>query len=810
MKKSLALLLVTAAVCGCDSRRTRRVRKTDGSGDPVAASVDADADADTEAPTARDTSTPKPEPKAEPAKSTEAPPKIATEPPATGAIQEVWTGVAGNSVPDFTSSERYRGSPDEVRALSELAFGAFADAYGSRTTALVCPPETGEYTFWIASDDGGELWLSSDETDAACRLVAKVPNYSPERGWTTHKSQQSDPVRLEKGKRYLLKALQKEGGGVDHMSVAWSGPGIERDVIPGKHLIPPKLGPEALAAFRKIARDDVERVQIKADVIALIEKGETLPVELTKRLPRTGPVARENDTGINVLLDQAHQTSFATLWGFKGHLWRQGFRVATSVATINTVLEPGKPSRVRYGFAGMEPFAWWPNPEFNVVITVQKDRNAQMYTPDERAALKSFVESGGGLLVLATAPRSSDEADKWSMNLLAGDYGARFTKETFGSGRAKTPILTLTPEWEVVWKAKGGEPVRARRSFGKGRVMVWGTDHDLLIGKTDDDATKKAKTAEHVALLKWLAAGKPPVGGDPGMPGGGGVNIFPERELRLEGINVYYADNQNDIVRNCLEKQVPEAYEQVRRWLPSKVFAEPYNMVICAGGGGGWAIGSRPKGSAIITYKPDGILSVMAHEVAHTIGGPRNAKGELAGRSPHHNQGEAHAGWFQGKANAKYTGGGKHIGKANRGCNSILGVEKKAGEKIDLAKYDSKKWGKGKDWTKYWWVWQKIEDRYGATWYTRWYWVRSVRWQDEPDHKETFDEMVEDMSIAVGEDLFPFFKKIGTTLEKPRLERIEFMGKMMELAVAPIDTGPAGAVNLEEIGDYTKPLVYKK
>jgi hypothetical protein len=88
--------------------------------------------------------------------------------------------------------------------------------------------------------------------------------------------------------------------------------------------------------------------------------------------------------------------------------------------------------------------------------------------------------------------------------------------------------------------------------------------------------------------------------------------------------------------------------------------------------------------------------------------------------------------------------------------------------------------------------------------------VRSVRWQDEPDHKETFDEMVEDMSIAVGEDLFPFFKKIGTTLEKPRLERIEFMGKMMELAVAPIDTGPAGAVNLEEIGDYTKPLVYKK
>ena len=62
------------------------------------------------------------------------------------------------------------------------------------------------------------------------------------------------------------------------------------------------------------------------------------------------------------------------------------------------------------------------------------------------------------------------------------------------------------------------------------------------------------------------------------------------------------------------------------------------------------------------------------------------------------------------------------------------------------------------------------------------------------------------MSIAVGEDLFPFFRKVGTTLDHDRLERIEFQGKMMELAIAPLNAGPAGNVCLDPIGDYTKPL----
>jgi len=66
--------------------------------------------------------------------------------------------------------------------------------------------------------------------------------------------------------------------------------------------------------------------------------------------------------------------------------------------------------------------------------------------------------------------------------------------------------------------------------------------------------------------------------------------------------------------------------------------------------------------------------------------------------------------------------------------------------------------------------------------------------------------MVEDMSIAVGEDLFPFFIATGTSLNKNRLESIKFQGKVIELPIADIDITPAGNVNVNPIGDYKKPL----
>jgi alpha-L-fucosidase len=102
-----------------------------------------------------------------------------------------------------------------------------------------------------------------------------------------------------------------------------------------------------------------------------------------------------------------------------------------------------------------------------------------------------------------------------------------------------------------------------------------------------------------------------------------------------------------------------------------------------------------------------------------------------------------------------------------------------------------------------------IDNSYGPTWYPRWRWVQSQRWQDDPDRKLSWEESIEDMSIAVGEDLFPFFRKTGKQLSRERFAETEFLDWTMLLPVAPIEPTPPGDVCLAEIGDYTTPLKVK-
>ena len=81
---------------------------------------------------------------------------------------------------------------------------------------------------------------------------------------------------------------------------------------------------------------------------------------------------------------------------------------------------------------------------------------------------------------------------------------------------------------------------------------------------------------------------------------------------------------------------------------------------------------------------------------------------------------------------------------------------------------------------------------------------------ETPEKVLTWEETVEDMSIAVGEDLFPFFRAMNTSLDRETCGEITFNGEKMTLPVARIDaTTPPGKVNLEAIGDWSKPLPKK-
>ena len=545
-----------------------------------------------------------------------------------------------------------------------------------------------------------------------------------------------------------------------------------------------------------------------AEIERISKSGETLGPELAAQFPlREQRIA--NDTGINVLIDLSHQANFFTMWNLPKMLRRWGFRACGSQASLDTVLTPGQLSRVRISVGGRRPFAWWPNPLYNVVITFQADPRAQDYLPEEVEGLKEYVRSGGGLVILGSRVSKREDIEKWPLNKLAGQFGAGFSSDADTLDGVTMPVLNLSSGWEVCRSGVEGKPVLARCEWEKGRVLIVGSSRYLesMKDESSDSSTPESQGAAFVAeLITWAAGGSPPAGGEARLPteASGGGPIYPELTQRIGNVVVYYARNQKAELLECITRDMPLVKSKVEGWLPSVAPDEPMNLILSAGGGGGWAVNAYlPKEVGIISLTKQGVLSVFAHELAHTMGGPPNDEGKLAGNWPDGNQGEAHAGWFQGKAAALPTGK-----RVSHEPNKLFDFDKE-GNAFDLALPDSQnreKWGKGKDWTKIWWVWQKLDDRYGPTWYPRWRWVQHTRWKHQPDRRLSWDETVEDMSIAVGEDLFPFFRKIGTTLDKERFERAVFEGKTIPLPVAPLEVTAAGPVRLEPIGDYREPI----
>lgn len=160
----------------------------------------------------------------------------------TGTIlREWWLGLGtGNSVTDLTSSPAYPNNPSgSDQPTSFEAPTNWEESYGTRMRGWIHPPITGQYRFWIASDDQGQLRLSTNDTPANAVLIASVPIWTDPRQWTRYPEQQSVLITLQAGQRYYIEALMKEGAGADNLAVAWQLPGaIGPEVIAGTYLSP--------------------------------------------------------------------------------------------------------------------------------------------------------------------------------------------------------------------------------------------------------------------------------------------------------------------------------------------------------------------------------------------------------------------------------------------------------------------------------------------------------------------------------------------------------------------------------------------
>jgi glycosyl hydrolase family 115/PA14 domain-containing protein/flagellar associated repeat protein/Big-like domain-containing protein len=175
-----------------------------------------------------------------------------------GSIRRHQFNIGGGVlVSDLTNNARFPNSPDVIDFPISFESPFVGDNYGVQIIGYVTAPVSGNYHFYFASDDGGVLYLSTDENPANKRLIAFEPQWAGPREWTgnagnppgrnaaapQNQSRTLFPsgIPLVAGQRYFIEGLMKEATGGDSIAAAWQKPGDPIPVngsspIPGLYL----------------------------------------------------------------------------------------------------------------------------------------------------------------------------------------------------------------------------------------------------------------------------------------------------------------------------------------------------------------------------------------------------------------------------------------------------------------------------------------------------------------------------------------------------------------------------------------------
>ena len=170
-----------------------------------------------------------------------------TGPRGIGSIlMKYYDGIPGVIPANLYNNANYPDNPTSTSLMAnyEMLPSDWDDQYGVELEGWIYVKQSGNYTFWIASDDGSELWLSTDDEPANEVMIASVSGWTSSRNYdgtagVPGANQESAPIALTGGMRYYTRAVMKEDGGGDNIAVTWSGPDsgdVRAPVLPGSHL----------------------------------------------------------------------------------------------------------------------------------------------------------------------------------------------------------------------------------------------------------------------------------------------------------------------------------------------------------------------------------------------------------------------------------------------------------------------------------------------------------------------------------------------------------------------------------------------
>lgn len=143
----------------------------------------------------------------------------------TGVYLQRWEGISGTTISDLLNAAHYQNdAPDYTASLSDFTVTDSGKSnFGQRLTGVIIPTQSGKYQFAIVGDDYAQLRLSNTAVLDGAPIVAHFDSWANFQDWDA--AAKSDWITLEAGKAYAAEVLHKEGGGGDHVSVAWKRQG---------------------------------------------------------------------------------------------------------------------------------------------------------------------------------------------------------------------------------------------------------------------------------------------------------------------------------------------------------------------------------------------------------------------------------------------------------------------------------------------------------------------------------------------------------------------------------------------------------
>lgn len=169
----------------------------------------------------------------------------------------VYDGVTGATVATLTNAAIFPNSPTFREQLDDFTpsptggslFGFqskdnVGSNFGSYIRGYLQAPATGDYVFFISSDDASEFWLSTDLTPANRRLIAfESTGGTPLFSGPRLNERRSVAISLVRGQTYYLEVLHKQSAGSSFIRAGWQRPDGVQEIIPTRHLYQHPLDP---------------------------------------------------------------------------------------------------------------------------------------------------------------------------------------------------------------------------------------------------------------------------------------------------------------------------------------------------------------------------------------------------------------------------------------------------------------------------------------------------------------------------------------------------------------------------------------